>query len=135
MEKQTITRLNSQGHKKKEEEKNARFCMYFLARLVLLAASAEAVSPRATENANGKFDAAKTATGRPVDPAQVRHDALGRGDNRVGVPAVPQHRREQPELAGGAGFLAGEPLAAERGLGVGDRGELAAGHERVGYRL
>src|SRR6266571_1655331 len=68
------------------------------------AASAEAVSPPATENANGK-----------VDPAQVRHHALGGGHGDVGVPAVPQNRREQAQLPGGAGHLAGEPFAAKRG--------------------
>ena len=84
---------------------------------------------------------------RPVDPPQVRDDALGRGHNGVEVPrcdrgddprppAVPEHGREQPQLAGGAGHLAGEPLAAERGLGVGDRRDLArAGVERVGHGL
>ena len=73
---------------------------------------------------------------RAVDPAQVGRDSLSRGDHRVGVLPVPQHRREHPQLPAGAGHLAGEPLAAQGGLGVGDRRELArAGVERVGHRL
>ncbi len=73
---------------------------------------------------------------RAVDPAQVRDDAFGVGDHGVLVAAVTEHTREHPQLGGGAGHLADEPLTAQRGLGVGDRGQLAGPViQRVGHRL
>jgi hypothetical protein len=79
------------------------------------AASAEAVSPPATEKASGKLLAPNTVTG-PAGPcaAQVglgRGRAIGDGviDARAQIVAEPQLLGEQAELAGGAAALAGQP--------------------------
>jgi hypothetical protein len=73
---------------------------------------------------------------RAVDPPQVRDDAFGVGDHGVLVTAAAKYAREHPQLGGGAGHLTDEPLAAQCGLGVGDRGQLAGPViQRVGHRL
>ena len=101
------------------------------------AASAEAVSPPATENAKGKFDAANTATG-PTGRTIRRSPGTPcgrRAGDHVQVAAVGQHVAEHPQLAGGAGHLAGQPGAAQGGLGVGQRGQVAGlGVQRIGHR-
>ena len=92
------------------------------------AASAEAVSPPATENANGKLDAANTATG-PMGLTMRRSPGTPVAAGLVigvGIAAVGQHIAEHPQLAGGAGHLAGQPGAAQGGLGVGQRARSAA---------
>ena len=90
------------------------------------AASADAVSPPATENASGKLLAPNTATG-PSGTARWRMS--GRGNGRsvglggVDAGAVPaalaQHRGEQPQLSGGAADLAGDAALGQAGLGHG----------------
>ena len=96
------------------------------------AASALAVSPPGTLNANGKLEAAKTATA-PSGTFQRRSSGRGgdggrirRVDDHAEEGAVVDDVREEPELVGDAGELTGEPRHAERGLRVG-RGDQLRG--------
>ena len=107
------------------------------------AASAEAVSPPATEKASGKLLAANTATG-PTGTRRCAHvgppGGLAVGQRVIDprpVPAsLPQRGGEQPELTGGPRHLAGEPGQREAGLVVGALGGgLAHGVDLVGGEL
>ena len=90
------------------------------------AASAEAVSPPATENASGKLEALNTATG-PSGMKRWRMSGRGsgvavgkRGVDAGAVPAaLAQDGGEQPQLAGGAADLAGDAGLRQAGLGDG----------------
>jgi hypothetical protein len=116
------------------------------------AASADAVSPPATPNASGKFDAPNTATGPSGTIVRRRS---GRGGVAVGsarsmidveLRALAHDARERAQLSGGAHELAGEADRSERRLEVGARDERrpphrarprshrAAPHARTGQR-
>src|ERR1700691_1878091 len=107
------------------------------------AASAEAVSPPATEKASGKLLAANTATG-PTGTRRCRTPGR-RAGVRVGTPVIDPHAvpaplaqrgGEQPRLPGGPRDLAGEPRQREAGLAVGALGGGAAhGVDLVGGKL
>ena len=103
------------------------------------AARADAVSPPATENANGKFEAENTATG-PTGTSRRRSsgrggvaDGVGVVDGQLEVRALLDDGREQAELPGGAADLAAQARGSEARLAVGDLDELVGRRvERVG---
>ena len=97
------------------------------------AASADAVSVPATENASGKLLALKTATGpigiEHAPDVRPRRLQVGIGPIDAGVDPRPVARQvgEQPQLLDGAGALAGQPLGhRQRRLGVGHGEEFVA---------
>ena len=97
------------------------------------------MSPPATENAKGKFEAENTATGPTPDERAAQlgagrvADGVGVVDRELEVRALLDDRREQPQLAGGAADLAAQARLAEAGLLVGDRDELVdVGVEGIG---
>ena len=75
------------------------------------AARAEAVSPPATEKANGKLLAAKTATGQWAGSLRRRSGTAAPSGPITASPYPPSPRTaaKSPELAGGPGDLAGQP--------------------------
>ena len=103
------------------------------------AASAEAVSPPATENASGKLLAPNTATGPTGTDAlpQIRAGQRGavgqRGVDADAVPAaVADDGGEQPQLADRTGGLAGHPARGQAGLGGDPLGQRRAERLDVG---
>ena len=89
------------------------------------AASAEAVSPPATEKASGKLLAANTATG-PSGTSRCRKSGFGSGvrsgsavSSRAWVqPPSLNDGGEHPQLPGGAGGFALNPNQRDPGFGV-----------------
>ena len=91
------------------------------------AASADAVSPPGHGEGEREVRGGehRDRPDRQADPAQVRRTgAVGLGHRYVQEAAVVQHLGEQAQLAGAAGHLAGQPRGPERGLGVGQLGQL-----------
>ncbi len=95
------------------------------------AASAEAVSPPSTENANGKLLAAKLSTGptgtryaTEVGTDAERERVVGIVDPHVEVAAVDDHIAEQPQLHSGALELAGQSRVGQAGLVLRNRDQV-----------
>ena len=105
------------------------------------AASADAVSPPAVENASGKLLAPNTATG-PIGTSIRRTSGrgiglasgIGRVDDRLDVVAGVEHGGERLELPGGALELAAQASLRQPGLAPGHRDDLVAGGAQPGGR-
>ena len=104
------------------------------------AASADAVSPPAVENASGKFEAPNTATG-PIGTSMRRTSGSGIGDgvrvrvvdDRLRVVAGVDDRRERLELPAGALELGAQARLGQPGLGLAD-GARSRRRPRAGAR-
>ena len=102
------------------------------------AASADAVSPPAVENASGKLEAPNTATG-PSGTSMRRTSGLGIGtasgigvvDDRLGVVAGVDDRGERLELPARALELAAQAGLGQAGLGLADGDDLVAGRAQA----
>ncbi len=92
------------------------------------AASADAVSPPGTLNANGKLLAPKTATGPIGTSIRRRSGCRPRcvGDDRLEVSSGLREFGERAELSRRAGALAHQPRLPERALRIGDPDEVLA---------
>ena len=98
------------------------------------AASADAVSPPAVENASGKLEAPNTATG-PTGTRMRRTSGRGIGtasgsgevDDRLGVVTRLDDRRERLELPARALELRAQACLGQPGLGLADGHDLVAG--------